>query len=57
MRSYQQAERGEARTVEDTGDLAEERTDPLSASGHLNIEELLDGHGVAEFVRHCDMLA
>lgn len=38
--------------VQDAGDLAKERPDPLCALGRLNVEQLLDGQRVAELVRH-----
>lgn len=38
--------------VEDTGNLAKHGTDPLGTLRDLNVEELLDGTGVAELVGH-----
>jgi len=43
---------GGAHTVEDTGNLAEESTDPFSTVRNLNIQQLFNGEGVAQFVRH-----
>ena len=39
-------------TVEDTGDFAEKSSDPLGSLRDLDVEELLHGEGVAEFVGH-----
>lgn len=38
--------------VQDTSDLPEESTDPLSALRDLDVEKFLDGERVAELVRH-----
>lgn len=40
------------RTVEDTGDLSEEGSDPLGTLWDLDVQEFLDGKRVAEFIRH-----
>jgi hypothetical protein len=40
--------------VEDTRNLAHERTDPLGTVGNLNVEQLLNSEGVRKLVGHCE---
>jgi hypothetical protein len=44
--------RGLSLTVEDTSDFTEESSNPLGSLGDLDVEELFNGKGVAEFVCH-----
>lgn len=39
-------------TIENAGDLAEQRSDPLCALWNLNVKELLNCERVAEFICH-----
>ncbi len=40
------------RTIKNSGNLAEERSNPFRALWDLNVKELLDSKRVAEFVCH-----
>lgn len=40
------------RTVEDSGDLPKESANPFGTLWNLNVQQLLDGKGVAQFICH-----